>query len=158
MLTEPPANMPQNQGFLIKQAIQNHLQNLVDAGTLEKFYYDDLTMDALETKYSGDPLAILGLNSDLNMERDTTTSNLNTYTYWIMVRAKLANLKNPTDVEDLRDNVMTEFAQDTTYGLANGWVDPPLCPAPPVTDQAKGDVVFLIKIIAHVASDLTTIS
>lgn len=150
--------MSTNQGNLIKEAIKGHLQNLVFAGTLEKFYEDDLMMDAQESKYSGDPIAILGLNSDLNMQRDTTTSNLNTYTFWVMVRAKLANLTNPTDVEDLRDNVMTEFAQDTTYGLANGWVDPPLCPAPPVTDQTKSDVVFLVKITAYVASDLSTIS
>ena len=148
----------ENQGNLFKTAIQNHLQNLVNNGTLEKFYYDDLMLDANETKYSGDPYAILGLNSDLNIERDTTTSNLNTYTFWVMVRAKVANLTNPTDVEDLRDDVMTEFAQDTTYGLQNGWVDPPLCPAPPVTDQDKGQVVFLIKLTAHIASDLSTIS
>ena len=124
-----------NQGLLFKNAISAHLQNLVNNGILEKYYYDDLLLDANETKYSGDPYAILGLNSDLTMERDTTTSNLNTYTFWIMVRAKIANLTQPTDVEDLRDNVMTEFAQDTTYGLENGWVDPPLCPAPPVTDR-----------------------
>ena len=147
-----------NQGLLFKNAISAHLQNLVNNGILEKYYYDDLLLDANETKYSGDPYAILGLNSDLTMERDTTTSNLNTYTFWIMVRAKCANLTQPTDVEDLRDNVMTEFAQDTTYGLNNGWVDPPLCPAPPVTDQDKGQVVFLIKLVCHVASDLSTIS
>ena len=147
-----------NQGLLFKTAIQNHLQNLVNNGILEKYYYDDLLLDANETKYSGDPYAILGLNSDLTMERDTTTSNLNTYTFWIMVRAKCANLTQPTDVEDLRDNVMTEFAQDTTYGLNNGWVDPPLCPAPPVTDQDKGQVVFLIKLVSHIAADLSTIS
>lgn len=150
--------MGQNQGLLFKTAVQNHLQNLVNNGIIEKFYYDDLMIDSQETRYSGDPIAILGLNSDLTIERDTTTSNLNTYTLWIMVRAKMGNLKNPTDVEDLRDNVMTEFAQDTTYGLANGWVDPPLCPAPPVTDQTKSEVVFLVKIIAHIASDLSTIS
>ena len=150
--------MSQNQGLLFKESIQSHLQNLVNSGILEKYYYDDLMLDVQETKYSGDPYAILGLNSDLTMERDTTTSNLNTYTFWIMVRAKLANLTQPTDVEDLRDNVMTEFAQDTTYGLANGWVDPPLCPAPPVTDQDKSQVVFLIKLVAHIAADLTTIS
>ena len=147
-----------NQGLLFKNAISAHLQNLVNNGILEKYYYDDLLLDANETKYSGDPYAILGLNSDLTMERDTTTSNLNTYTFWIMVLAKIANLTQPTDVEDLRDNVMTEFAQDTTYGLNNGWVDPPLCPAPPVTDQDKGQVVFLIKLVCHIAADLSTIS
>lgn len=150
--------MAENQGKLIKDAIAAHLDNLIQDGIIQKFYYDDLMLDAQETRYTGDPIAILGLNSDLTIERDTTTSNLNTYTNWIMIRAKLANMKNPTDVEQLRDNVMTEFAQDTTYGLANGWVDPPLCPAPPITDQTKGDVLFLIKIVAHVASDLTTIS
>ncbi len=155
---EIPVNMPNNQGLLFKTAIQDHLQNLVNNGIIEKYYYDDLMMDAQETKRSGDPIAILGLNSDLLMERDTTTSNLNTYTFWVMVRAKMDNMTQPTDVEDLRDNVMTEFAQDTTYGLENGWVDPPLCPAPPVTDQINHEVVFLVKLTAHIAADLSTIS
>ncbi len=150
--------MPTNQGVLFKEAIEDHLDNLVNNGIIQKYYEDDLTLDVLNTARNGDPIAILGLNSDLTIERNTTTNNLNTYTFWVMFISKIANKKQPSDIEDFRDNVMSEFAQDTTYGLQNGWVDPPSSPAPPAQDQDKSIIMFLVKLTAHIASDLSTIS
>ena len=142
------------QATSIKNTIVTHLKNLVDAQTIGNFYEADLSKDVLEGSYSNFPVALLGM-SDVKTDYLDNRDNLNTYKFQIIVMQKVDNVKSPTDIEDLKDLIMTEFANDPTFGLGNGWVDPPVSPLAPVSTPDKSYIVFLIEIVAHVAQTLT---
>ena len=142
------------QAATIKNVIVTHLQNLVNAQTIGGFYEEDLSKDVLEGTYSNFPIVLLGM-SDSKSEILTNRANKNDYKFQLIVMQKVDNVKAPTDIEDLKDLILTEFANDPTFGLGNGWVDPPVSPLPPVSTPDKTYIIFLIELNVHVAVDLT---
>lgn len=141
----------QGQGARIKSIIKSHLVNLVEAGSIGNYYEQDLSKDTLEGTYKKFPVVLLGM-SDAQADYLTNQANLNNYKFQLIVMQKVDDVKQVTDIEDLRDLIMTEFATDPTFGLENGWVDPPRSPLPPITTPDKTYVVFLLEIFVHIAS------
>lgn len=140
----------------IKKAIHAKLDVLKQAGTLGSTIIDDFKKGVLERDYASFPAAVLQTSS-IDNETITNRQNIRLYTFEIVVVCKGEDVKEATDIEDLRETIIDAFDNDPTLGnVADGAVEPSSSPAEPVPlIGGKSYIIFSVFIRARAIKDLT---
>lgn len=146
----------------IKNRIKYTLESLAREGILAEVQVDDLKTSIFDREFAHYPVAILTTPAITN-EAITNVQNFRTYDFEIMVLQKADNVKDPTEIEDLIENILNRFDNDPTLkgdqatGAADGAVDPAASAPAAVVSRGKTYIGFSITIRAKAVRDLTFI-
>ncbi len=138
----------------IKKAINTRLQAMVTSGTLSAVIMEDLSKNVLELDFPSFPCAVLGMPS-IGSRYEFQQANLRSYRYDILVVQQITNITNQTDIEDLADEILTDFDNHFTLGgVAQIGVEAVTTPAAPVSSNDKTYVCFNVIIKANALQNL----